>query len=139
MSVFTPSPRSRELLDRLLAFFDQHIYPNEARHEAEMQALRRAGNPWQVVPLIEELKPLARAAGLWNLFLPHAYQGEGGISNLDYAPLCEVMGRVAWSGEVFNCSAPDTGNMETLERYGTEAQKQRWLVPLLEGRIRSAS
>ena len=138
MSVFTPSPRSRELLDRLLAFFDQHIYPNEARHEAEMQALRRAGNPWQVVPLIEELKPLARAAGLWNLFLPHAYQGEGGISNLDYAPLCEVMGRVAWSGEVFNCSAPDTGNMETLERYGTEAQKQRWLVPLLEGRIRSA-
>jgi acyl-CoA dehydrogenase len=132
------SPKTRDLLDRLNAFFDQHIYPNEARHHQEMAAFRRAGDPWQVVPLIEELKPVARQAGLWNLFLPHPYKGQGGISNLDYAPLCEVMGRVSWSGEVFNCSAPDTGNMETLERYGTEAHKQRWLEPLLEGRIRSA-
>lgn len=138
MSIAAPSARSRELLDRLQAFFDQHIHPNEARHEAEMHALRAAGNPWQAVPLVEELKPVARAAGLWNIFLPHPYKGEGGISNLDYAPLCELMGRVIWSGEVFNCSAPDTGNMETIERYGTEAQKARWLEPLLDGRIRSA-
>jgi acyl-CoA dehydrogenase len=131
------SPKTQDLLDRLNAFFDQHIYPNEARHHREMAEFRRAGDPWQVVPLIEELKPLARQAGLWNMFLPHPYKGQGGISNLDYAPLCEVMGRVSWSGEVFNCSAPDTGNMETLERYATEAQKQQWLEPLLDGRIRS--
>ncbi len=84
-----------------------------------MDELRRAGNPWQTVPLIEELKRKAREVGLWNMFLPHPYKGHGGISNLDYAPMCEVMGRVHWSGEVFNCSAPDTGNMETFERYGT--------------------
>ena len=132
------SPKSQDLVDRVQAFFDQHITPNEARYEAEMHALRQAGNPWQVVPLIEELKPIARAAGLWNLFLPHPYKGEGGVSNLDYAPLCELMGRVIWSGEVFNCSAPDTGNMETIERYGTAAQKQAWLEPLLDGKIRSA-
>ena len=132
------SPKSQDLVDRVQAFFDQHITPNEARYEAEMHALRAAGNPWQVVPLIEELKPIARAAGLWNLFLPHPYKGEGGVSNLDYAPLCELMGRVIWSGEVFNCSAPDTGNMETIERYGTAAQKQAWLEPLLDGKIRSA-
>ncbi|MEY2685021.1 MAG: hypothetical protein RJA09_2165 [Pseudomonadota bacterium] len=133
-----PSPRAAELLQRLNAFFDAHIYPNEARYHHELDAMRQAGNPWQVVPVIEELKPLAKAAGLWNLFLPHPYQGDGGVSNLDYAPLCEVMGRVVWSGEVFNCSAPDTGNMETLERYGTEAQKAQWLRPLLAGEIRSA-
>jgi acyl-CoA dehydrogenase len=132
------SPKTQDLLRRLNAFFDEHIYPNEERHHREMDALRRAGNPWQVVPLIEELKPIARKAGLWNMFLPHAYKGEGGISNLDYAPLCEVMGRVMWSGEVFNCSAPDTGNMETIERYGTPEHKQRWLEPLLAGEIRSA-
>src|SRR4051812_41948983 len=133
-----PSPKSAELLQRLRAFFDQHIYPNEERYHSETDAFRRAGNPWQVVPLVEELKPRARAAGLWNMFLPHPYQGHGGISNLDYAPLCEVMGRVSWSGEVFNCSAPDTGNMETLERYATDAQKKQWLQPLLAGEIRSA-
>ncbi len=132
------SPKTQDLLRRLNAFFDEHIHPNEARHHHEMDTMRRAGNPWQVVPLIEELKPVARKAGLWNLFLPHAYKGEGGISNLDYAPLCEVMGRVTWSGEVFNCSAPDTGNMETIERYGTPEHKQRWLEPLLAGEIRSA-
>jgi acyl-CoA dehydrogenase len=133
-----PSPRTRDLLQRLHAFFDAHIYPNEARQHEELDAMRRAGNPWQPVPVVQSLKPKAQAAGLWNLFLPHAYGGQGGISNLDYAPLCEVMGRVMWSAEVFNCNAPDTGNMETLERYGTEAQKQRWLEPLLAGEIRSA-
>ncbi|HSV79706.1 MAG TPA: acyl-CoA dehydrogenase family protein [Ramlibacter sp.] len=133
-----PSPRSQELLDRLRAFFEQHIDPNEARYHHELEAFRHQGNPWQAVPVVEELKPRAREAGLWNMFLPHAYKGMGGLSNLDYAPLCELMGRVHWSGEVFNCSAPDTGNMETLERYGTEAQKDQWLEPLLRGEIRSA-
>ncbi len=132
------SAKTQDLLERLGAFFERHIYPNEARYEEQMHALRRAGDPWQPVPLIEELKPVARAAGLWNMFLPHPYKGQGGISNLDYAPLCEIMGRVMWSSEVFNCSAPDTGNMETLERYATDPQKQRWLEPLLDGKIRSA-
>jgi acyl-CoA dehydrogenase len=132
------SAKTQDLLSRLNAFFDEHIYPNEERYHHEMDGFRKAGNPWQVVPLIEELKPKARAAGLWNMFLPHAYKGNGGISNLDYAPLCEVMGRVVWSGEVFNCSAPDTGNMETIERYGTEAHKKQWLEPLLAGEMRSA-
>jgi acyl-CoA dehydrogenase len=132
-----PSPKTADLLQRLRQFFDQHIYPNEERYQREMDAFRRQGNAWQVSPLIEELKPLARQAGLWNLFLPHEHRGVPGISNLDYAPLCEVMGRVSWSGEVFNCSAPDTGNMETLERYGTDAQKDQWLEPLLRGEIRS--
>jgi acyl-CoA dehydrogenase len=133
-----PSAKTRDLVERLSAFFDRYIYPNEARHHHEMDALRRAGDPWQPVPVVDELKQVARDAGLWNMFLPHPYKGQGGISNLDYAPLCEVMGRVSWSGEVFNCSAPDTGNMETLERYATDAQKERWLEPLLDGKIRSA-
>jgi acyl-CoA dehydrogenase len=132
------SAKTRDLLQRLNRFFDEHIYPNEARHHGELDTFRRAGNPWQPVPVVNELKVLARKSGLWNMFLPHAYKGEGGISNLDYAPLCEVMGRVPWSSEVFNCSAPDTGNMETLERYATDAQKARWLEPLLAGEIRSA-
>ncbi len=132
------SPKTTELLQRLNPFYAAHIYPNEARYHEEMDAFRRAGNPWQPVKLIDELKVKARAAGLWNMFLPHAYKGNGGISNLDYAPLCEVMGRVIWSSEVFNCSAPDTGNMETFERYGTDAQKAQWLEPLLAGEIRSA-
>jgi acyl-CoA dehydrogenase len=132
------SARTQDLLQRLRAFFDAHITPNEARHHEESHALRRAGNPWQPSQLVQDLKPLARAAGLWNMFLPHPYEGQGGISNLDYAPLCEQMGRVGWSSEVFNCSAPDTGNMETIERYGTPEHKARWLVPLLNGEIRSA-
>jgi len=130
--------RSVELLEQLRAFFDRHIYPNEARYEEELLTKRGAGNPWQPSALVEELKPIAREAGLWNLFLPHSEREPNGLSNLDYAPLCEVMGRVTWSAEVFNCSAPDTGNMETIERYGTEAQKDRWLEPLLRGEIRSA-
>ena len=133
-----PSAKTKDLLARMHAFFDAHIYPNEARYHHELDAMRRAGDAWQPVPLIDELKAVARKQGLWNMFLPHTYRGIEGISNLDYAPLCEVMGRVSWSGEVFNCSAPDTGNMETFERYGTEAQKDRWLEPLLRGEIRSA-
>ena len=135
---FSYSAKTTDLLSRLRAFYDEHIYPNEQRYHAEVEANRAAGNVWQAVPLIEELKPLARAAGLWNMFLPHAYKGNGGISNLDYAPLCEQMGRVTWSGEVFNCSAPDTGNMETINLYGTAAQKEAWLEPLLAGNMRSA-
>ncbi|MFE8644331.1 acyl-CoA dehydrogenase family protein [Sphingomonas sp. NCPPB 2930] len=132
------SAKTRDLLQRMQAFFDAHIYPNEARYHQEMDTLRREGDPWRHVPVVEELKPLARKAGLWNMFLPHEYDGVPGISNLDYAPLCEIMGRVSWSGEVFNCSAPDTGNMETIERYGTDAHKKQWLDPLLAGEIRSA-
>ena len=130
--------RTVELLERLQAFFDKHIYPNEARYEHDLLAARAAGNPWQASALVEELKPIARQAGLWNLFLPHSEREPNGLSNLDYAPLCELMGRVMWSAEVFNCSAPDTGNMETIERYGTAMQKDRWLEPLLKGEIRSA-
>ena len=135
---FDYSAKTQDLLQRMQAFFDEHIYPNEERHHRELDEMRRAGKGWHHLPLIEELKPKARKAGLWNMFLPHAYEGNGGISNLDYAPLCEQMGRVSWSSQVFNCSAPDTGNMETIERYGTDAHKKQWLVPLLAGEIRSA-
>jgi acyl-CoA dehydrogenase len=111
---------------------DEHIYPNEKLYYQQI----RAGDRWQPLPVIEELKPKARAAGLWNLFLPESEWGAG-LTNLEYAPLCEIMGRVVMAPEVFNCSAPDTGNMEVLARYGTREQQQQWLVPLLEGRIRS--
>src|SRR5881394_496 len=136
--IWEQSAKTRDLLQRLNAFFDQHIFPNEERYAREMDAFRRAGDPWQTPAVVDELKEVAKKADLWNMFLPHPYKGQGGISNLDYAPLCEVMGRVSWSSEVFNCSAPDTGNMETLERYATDEQKERWLVPLLAGEIRSA-
>ena len=136
--IWEHSAKTTDLLERLKAFFDEHIYPNEARFHAEVEGFRKSGNVWQTVPVIEELKPLARKAGLWNMFLPHAHGDIEGISNLDYAPLCEVMGRVSWAGEVFNCSAPDTGNMETLERYATKEQQDQWLAPLLRGEIRSA-
>ena len=132
------SAKTTDLLQRMQAFFDAHIYPNEARYAQEMDAFRRSGDAWRTPALVEELKALARRAGLWNMFLPHEHRGVPGISNLDYAPLCEIMGRVSWSGEVFNCSAPDTGNMETIERYGSEAHKDLWLEPLLRGEIRSA-
>ncbi|MGM9516645.1 acyl-CoA dehydrogenase family protein [Roseateles sp. DB2] len=135
---FDYSPKVQAYRERLLAFFDQHIYPNERRFHEEVEANRRAGNAWVPTRLIEELKPLAREAGLWNLFLPQSARAPEGLSNLEYAPLCEIMGRVSWAPEVFNCSAPDTGNMETIERYGSEAQKDRWLEPLLRGEIRSA-
>jgi len=135
---FAYSPRVQALRERLMAFMDEHIYPNEDRFEAEVEANRAAGNAWVPTRLIEDLKPKARAAGLWNLFLPNSPRAPEGLSNLEYAPLCEIMGRVPWAAEVFNCSAPDTGNMETLERYASEALKDRWLEPLLRGEIRSA-
>ncbi|HEY0953469.1 MAG TPA: acyl-CoA dehydrogenase family protein [Roseateles sp.] len=135
---FDYSPKVTQMRERLLAFFEEHIYPNELRYLQEVEANRRAGNPWQATKVIEELKPKARAAGLWNLFLPKSSRAPEGLSNLEYAPLCEIMGRVFWAPEVFNCSAPDTGNMETLERYASEALKDRWLEPLLAGEIRSA-
>jgi len=131
---FEHSPRVKELQKRLADFMNEHIYPNEHKYYAHVRSDRR----WEPVPIIEELKPLAKKAGLWNLFLPHSKRVPEGLSNLEYAPLCEIMGRVSWSPEVFNCSAPDTGNMETIERYGTEEQKRQWLDPLLEGKIRSA-
>ena len=131
---FEYTPKVQELRKRLIAFMDEHIYPNEPKYYAHVRGDKR----WTAVPVIEELKPKARKAGLWNLFLPHSKRAPEGLSNLEYAPLCEIMGRVTWAPEVFNCSAPDTGNMETLERYGTEAQKKEWLEPLLRGEIRSA-
>jgi acyl-CoA dehydrogenase len=135
---FEPSAVTVALRTRLEAFFDEHIYPSEKRHAQELREMRERGKTWQLLPVIEELKTKAREAGLWNLFLPHAHEQAPGISNLDYAPLCEVMGRVIWSAEVFNCSAPDTGNMETLYRYATPEQQKQWLAPLLDGKIRSA-
>ncbi|HVU03977.1 MAG TPA: acyl-CoA dehydrogenase family protein [Polyangiaceae bacterium] len=132
--MFEPSDKARHYQQRLLAFMDAHVYPSEARF---YQELRDAKDRWQPLPVIEELKPKAKAAGLWNLFLPDSTRGAG-LSNLEYAPLCEIMGRVPFAAEVFNCSAPDTGNMEVLERYGTEDHKKQWLAPLLAGEIRSA-
>lgn len=133
---FAYSPKVQALQARLTEFMEAHIYPNEARYEAEVAAHRAAGNAWQPTRVVEELKQAARAAGLWNLFLPDAEHGAG-LSNLEYAPLCEIMGRVIWAPEVFNCSAPDTGNMEVLARYGSAQQRRDWLEPLLDGRIRS--
>ncbi|HXY96044.1 MAG TPA: acyl-CoA dehydrogenase family protein [Steroidobacteraceae bacterium] len=130
---FEFSRKTREYLERLGAFMDAHVYPNEQRYREELDR----GGRWEEPPLIGELQQKARAAGLWNLFLPDSTHGAG-LSNLEYAPLCELMGRVIWSPEVFNCAAPDTGNMETLERYATPEQKKQWLEPLLEGKIRSA-
>ncbi len=130
---FEFNQKTRDYQERVGAFMDQHIYPNEARFHEEVAS----GDRWVPVQLIEELKPLAKQASLWNLFLPDSHRGAG-LKNIEYAPLAEIMGRVEFASEVFNCSAPDTGNMETIERYGTEAQKQEWLEPLLEGRIRSA-
>ncbi len=134
---FEHSGKVKALQARLTAFMEQHVYPAEKQFAAEMDAARRAGNPWQPAPVMEQLKDKARAADLWNLFLP-AHEGEGGLTNLEYAPLCEIMGRSPIGAEPFNCSAPDTGNMETLLRYGSEAQKREWLAPLLDGKIRSA-
>jgi acyl-CoA dehydrogenase len=128
---FEHSSKVKDFQQRLVAFMDQHIYPNEARYHQEIEE-----NRWQPVKVIEELKPKARAAGLWNLFLPHDDHGAG-LTNLEYAPLCEIMGRSTMAPEVFNCSAPDTGNMEVLARYGTPAHQERWLKPLLAGEIRS--
>jgi acyl-CoA dehydrogenase len=135
---FAYSDKVKALQGKLARFMNEHVYPNERRLRDEIEANRTKGNPWVPTKLIEELKPKARAEGLWNLFLPRSPQAPERLSNLEYAPLCEIMGRVHWAPEVFNCSAPDTGNMETLERYGSEEQKKQWLDPLLRGEIRSA-
>jgi acyl-CoA dehydrogenase len=135
---FDYTPKVKELQARLLSFMEEHVYPNEGRFFEEIAANRAKGNAWVPTALIEELKPKARADGLWNLFLPHSRRAPEGLSNLEYAPLCEIMGRVPFAAEVFNCSAPDTGNMETLERYASETLKDQWLEPLLRGEIRSA-
>lgn len=134
----TPSPRAVALADTLWDFMAEHILPNEAAYAAAVAANRRAGQAWQPVALLEPLKRVARERGLWNLFLPRSEHAPDGLPNLDYALLCEIMGQVPWAPEVFNCSAPDTGNMEVLVRYGTPAQQTRWLDPLLDGCIRSA-
>lgn len=125
-----PSDKTKEYLTRLGEFMDRHVYPNEERYHAEILS---GHDRWEPLRLIEELKENARAEQLWNLFLPEL----SGLSNLEYAPLAEMMGRVTWASEVFNCSAPDTGNMEVLWKYGSDEQKQRWLQPLLDGKIRS--
>jgi acyl-CoA dehydrogenase len=130
--LFEFSPKVRELEARLRAFMDEQIYPNESVYSKQIAA----GDRWQATAIIEELKPKARALGLWNLFLPDAEYGAG-LSNFEYAPLCEIMGRSPMAPEVFNCSAPDTGNMEVLARYGNQEQKDRWLKPLLAGQMRS--
>jgi len=131
------SEKSQALLARLSVFMDDHIYPNEAAYAAQ---LHKAENRFAPLPLMDELKEKAKAAGLWNLFVPesHAeYSDHGGLTNFDYAPLAEMMGRAIWSPEVFNCNAPDTGNMEVFMNYATKAQQARWLTPLLAGEIRS--
>ena len=134
---FNYSPKVIDLQQRMNTFFDQHIYPNEHRFHQDVQANTRAGKRWTPTAIIEELKPEARAAGLWNLFMPQPSFGAG-LTNLEYAPLAEITGRVHWAPEVFNCSAPDTGNMEVFATYGTPAQQAQWLTPLLAGEIRSA-
>ena len=135
---FDYGPKVQHMRERLLAFMEEHIYPNEEAFHHEIEDNRRLGNPWIPTRIVESLKPKAREAGLWNLFLPRSARVPEGLSNLEYAPLCEIMGRVHFAPEVFNCSAPDTGNMETLERYASEAIKRAWLDPLLRGEIRSA-
>jgi acyl-CoA dehydrogenase len=129
--IFELSARASDLRERLTAFMAEHVYPSEAAYHEQLRQER-----WRPPPIVEELKARARAAGLWNLFLPGDGRGAG-LTNIEYAPLCEVMGRVPWAPEVFNCSAPDTGNMEVLARYGSPEQQGRWLMPLLAGEIRS--
>lgn len=140
---FDYSPKTQELQARLLRFMDEHVYPNEAAYSQELASNTQEGKRWSALQIVEQLKVHARKAGLWNLFLPvdsaaaSGYEGAG-LTNQEYAPLAEIMGRVPWSSEVFNCSAPDTGNMETIARYGNAEHKERWLAPLLDGKIRSA-
>jgi acyl-CoA dehydrogenase len=146
---FSYSPRVQELQAKLLTFFDEHIYPNEKAYHDEIEANTQAGKRWTPLQTIEKLKPIAQKQGLWNLFLPRDTAeiagfggdpqfGGAGLTNQEYAPLAEIMGRVLWASEVFNCSAPDTGNMETLARYGSPEIRDRWLKPLLRGEVRSA-
>lgn len=132
---FDYSDKTKSLIDDVANFMDKHIYPAEPIYNQQMKDF--GDNRWQVVPVLEELKAKAKEAGLWNLFLPESDLGAG-LTNLEYAPLAELMGRVGFASEVFNCSAPDTGNMEVLIRYGTPEQQEKWLTPLLAGEIRSA-
>jgi alkylation response protein AidB-like acyl-CoA dehydrogenase len=134
---FDYSPKQKEWMARVQAFMDAHVYPAEETYYRQMTEAREKGNPWIVVPVVEELKAKAKKQGLWNLFLNESENGAG-LSNLEYAPLSEIMGHVGFASEVFNCSAPDTGNMEVLERYGSPYQQEKWLKPLLAGEIRSA-
>jgi acyl-CoA dehydrogenase len=127
------SDTAKDLHKRLKTFMDNYIYPSEKEYFRQLGK----GKRWKIIPLVEDLKEKARDAGLWNLFLPESEHGAG-LTNYEYAPMCEIMGRTIWASEVFNCSAPDTGNMEVLVRYGTEQQKEQWLQPLLDGKIRSA-
>ena len=131
---FEYSDKVKALQKKLQAFMDEHVYPNEATYQRQLD---EGASRWDIPPIMEELKDKAKAAGLWNLFLPESERGAG-LTNLEYAPLCEIMGRSGIAPEVFNCAAPDTGNMEVIERYGTPEQKKQWLEPLLEGKIRSA-
>jgi len=136
--MYTFSEKSQQLQSKLSAFMDEHIYPNEEEYAKQ---LHNAENRFAAVPLMDELKEKAKAAGLWNLFVPEShseYCDHGGLTNFDYAPLAEMMGRVIWSPEVFNCNAPDTGNMEVFMNYATKEQQQQWLLPLLNGEIRSS-
>ena len=134
---FDYSPRTKDLQARVNAFMQEHVYPAEGRWWAELEENTKAGKRWTPLQVIEALKPKAREAGLWNLFLPESERGAG-LTNQEYAPLAEIMGAVPWAPEVFNCSAPDTGNMEVLVRYGTPEHQKQWLEPLLRGEIRSA-
>ena len=134
---FDYTPKQKEWMKRIGDFMDAHIYPAEPVYAAQMDEARKKGNPWIVVPVVEELKAKARKQGLWNFFLNESEHGAG-LTNLEYAPLAELMGKVGFASEVFNCSAPDTGNMEVLERYGSPYQQDKWLKPLLAGEIRSA-
>ena len=133
---FEFTPKVKELQGRVSAFMNEHVYPNEFKFHEEVEANRAKGNAWIPTRIVEDLKVKAQAAGLWNLWRPKDHGGA--LTNLEYAPLCEIMGRISWAPEVFNCSAPDTGNMEVLLRYGTPAQQKQWLEPLLAGQIRSA-
>jgi acyl-CoA dehydrogenase len=131
---FELSARTQELQGQITAFMDEHVYPNEALYEEQLNG---QADRWQLPQIVHDLKEKARTQGLWNLFLPDAEHGAG-LTNVEYAPLCEIMGRVHWAPEIFNCSAPDTGNMEVLHMYGTPEQQAQWLTPLLAGEIRSA-
>ena len=129
--------RVKDLIVQVSKFMDDHIWPAEEIYASQMDSFREEGNPWRVPPVIEELKTKAKAQGLWNFFLPESQNGFG-LTNLEYAPLAEIMGQIGFASEVFNCSAPDSGNMEVLDKYGSKEQQDKWLKPLLEGEIRSA-
>ena len=131
------SERVKELILQVSKFMDEHIWPAEEVYASQMDAFREEGNPWRVPPILEELKSKAKAQGLWNFFLPESQNGFG-LTNLEYAPLAEILGKVGFASEVFNCSAPDSGNMEVLDKYGSKEQQDQWLQPLLDGKIRSA-